>query len=344
MSIDQEDKLRQLERIFVATDCLELILTEMKNIRLSSKINKYETPPKCMFVTGEKGVGKTRFFEKYIEKHEKYDVSDISGEKTIVPVLYCELPKAKHPKPVVSELLSVLGDPLAGLKGDVRQLTERLVFLLRESQTELIIVDEVQHAIETTNKNVIQEIGEWFKILINKSRIPMVFVGVPWSLSVLDVNAQLQRRVRKSRQILNYTLDNFVEFQMFLQKVEEQLPVTIYRTLWEIEMAFRLFASSKGNVSDLIEGVIIPACEFAIYANEEIVTEKYFIKAVDENIKLKYKNPFLANSLNDVIGLEQKTSSTWSVKKDTKEQRVINAKYAKVKFKDLKLSDYLSKK
>ncbi|MBM7070679.1 TniB family NTP-binding protein [Shewanella sp. 202IG2-18] len=343
MKQSKEEAIRSLS-FFVATMQLKKILDAMKIIREFSKINNYEVMPKCMLLTGEAGVGKTYFIKQYVDSYPRYDISDDFGEKTIVPVLYCELPKAKHPKPVVSQLLYKLGDPLKGLKGDVRELTERLIHLLKETKTELIIVDEVQHAIETTNRNVIQEIGEWFKILINESRIPIVLVGVPWAQPVIDVNAQLRRRVRYHYELKNYTLKTFDEFQMFLQKIEERLPVKIYTTLWEVEMAFRLFAASNGNLSELLEGTIIPACEIAITNSQEVVTEENFIEAIDENSNFKYKNPFLIDSIKDIRAYQQKTSSRWNASAKNKQQRVIDAVYAKVKFSDLKLNDILSKK
>ncbi|RLV60489.1 hypothetical protein D5018_06770 [Parashewanella curva] len=340
----KEDDLIESLIFFVPTDSLEKTLIALKDIREYSKIHNYRVPPKCMLLTGETGVGKTFFIEQYLESHPSYDVSCDDGEKTIVPVLYCQLPKAKHPKPVVSQLLSKLGDPLKRPKGDVRELTQSLVYLLKEVKTELIIVDEVQHAIETTNKNVIQEIGEWFKILINESRIPIVLVGVPWAKPVIDVNAQLRRRVRYHFELSNYTLKNFNKFQMFLQNVQKKLPLNVYRTLWEVEMAFRLFAASHGNISELMDGTIIPACENAILQGKSVVEESNFIEAVNENANFKEKNPFSIKSVRDVIAYQQKTSSKFKKNAKRKEERIVDAIYTKIKFDDLKLSEVLSKK
>lgn len=345
MTPEQAKKIAQVKNIFIPTNTLKDMLESMKRIREIGVIDKYTNLPDCMFVTGETGVGKTTFIEQYMAKHARYDVEEQEGERTIVPVLYCSLPKAKHPKPVVAEILTELGDELKGKHGDVRQLTDRLVTQLKEAKVELIIIDECQHAIETTNKNVIQDIGEWFKILINKARIPIVFLGVPWSRPVLDVNAQLRRRVRKRKfTISNYTLDTFPEFQMFLQRIEEELPLKPQQSLWGVENAFRLFAASRGNLSELMEGIIVPACIDAIYDESETITETHFIDAVEGNTDWFEENNPLAIDVKDIEALQQDTESSWNPSAKKLEQRVVDATYAKVKFSDLNLKTVLSKR
>jgi hypothetical protein len=346
MTPEQELKIKQVKDIFIPTKSLKSMLDTIKKVREIGVIDQHKNLPDCMFVTGETGVGKTTFIERYMEKHERFDLVESGGERTIVPVLYCSLPKTKHPKPVVAELLTELGDELQGADGDVRQLTNRLVTLIKETRVELIIIDEFQHAIETTNKNVIQEIGEWFKIFINKARIPIVFFGVPWSRPVLDVNVQLKRRVRKRNYVMpNYTLETFDEFQMFLQKVEEKLPVKPYTPMWHAEFAFRLFAASKGNLSELMEGLIVPATIEAIYDESEEVTKDHFIEAILGNTDyLEENNPIELDDIKDVEALQQNTESYWNLDAKRNEQRVVDATYAKVKFSNISLKQVLSKR
>lgn len=344
MTPEQKNQIKQVKNIFIPTNTLKVILDSIRQIRDLSLIDNYENEPECIFITGEAGVGKTTFIEQYMKRHTRYDIKDKDGERTIVPALFCSLPKAKHPKPVVAELLTVLGDELQGSYGDVRQLTDRLVHLLRETKVELIIIDEFQHAIESTNKNVIQEIGEWFKILINKAKIPIVFFGVPWSRPVLDINAQLRRRVRRRKYTIpNYTLDTFDEFQMFLQKVESELPIRAYNCIWKIDFAFRLFAISKGNLSELMDGVICPACINAIYDNSNYILPEHFVRAIENHTDFISENNPLLIEIDDIEALQQDTESTWNPSAKKYEQRVVDATYAKVKFSDLKLRDVLKK-
>lgn len=345
MKQNQVEQIQQLDNIFIPTQKLKDILDCMKKIRELGVIRQHGSLPDCMFITGETGVGKTTFIEKYLDRNPRLEEVNDEGEKTVVPVLFCTLPKTKHPKPVVAELLTELGDPLQGTIGDVRILTRRFLDLVKETKVELIIIDEFQHAIETTNKNVIQEIGEWFKIFIDKAKIPIVFVGVPWAKPVLEINPQLKRRVRKNKFTLsNYTLESFKDFQMFLQKIEEALPIKPFQPIWQVEFAFKLFAISRGNISELMDGVIRPACVEAIYDHSDVVTLEHFIDAALENTDIdEGKNPLIME-LDKVVALEQASDSSWNPSAKKMEDRVIGATYAKVKFSDLNMKQLLSKK
>ncbi len=345
--MNKQDKILKIKEIFVVTPTIQKLIDTVEEARDLSILYNYQHLPDCVFVTGETGVGKTTLIDKYMVENMPYDVEygNGEGEKTIVPVLRCELPKAKHPKPVVSELLSELGAPENSIKGDVRQLTKRLVEQLKSAKVELIIIDEFQHAIETTNKNVIQEIGEWFKILLNQAKIPIVFIGVPWSYPVLEVNPQLKRRVRKRHfQMPNYTLETFGEFQQFIRSVTEQLPVDVYDPLESSLNAFRLFAASKGNLSELMEGIIIPASIKAVKRGDDLITEDDLINAVEENTDYFRENNPLTMTIDDIKAEQQIETSRWNPMAKKQQERVIPPEYALVKFSDLKLRDVLSKR
>ncbi|WP_164852432.1 ATP-binding protein [Rheinheimera riviphila] len=345
MTPEQKEKIRAVKNIFIPTNTLQKMLQSMKRIRELAIIDGYKNRPDCMFVTGETGVGKTTFIEQYLEANQRYDVADGEEEKTVIPVLYCSLPKSKRPVHVVEQLLVKMGDELQGKGDDVPGLTNRLVHLAKKAKVELIIIDEFQHAIDAANEDIFEDIGEWFKIFIDAARIPIVFLGVPWAKPILDVNDQLRRRVRKnSYTIENYTLDTFNEFQMFLQRVEQELPIKPYRELWEQEMAFRLFAASRGNLSELMEGIIQPACIEAIYDESQFISERHFIDAVEENTDWLDGNNPLAVEIDKVEALQQKTSSYWNENAERLASKVVKPTYATVKFSNLNLQTVLSKR
>ena len=345
MTPEQIKKIKIIKNIYVPSDNLQAILDKLKSIRELSVIDEYEHLPDCMMITGETGVGKTSFIRQYMKRNLRVDESYEEGERTIVPVLYCELPKAKHPRPVAAELLRELGDELKGTKGDTNDLLSRLVVQLKASKVELIIIDEFQHAIETTNKEVIKEIGELFKRLINRTNIPIAFFGMPWSSPIFEVNNQLKRRVRKNKfKLENYTLETFEEFQMFLQIVEEELPIDTESSLWEVDTAFKLFAASSGNLSELMDGIIMPAAIEAVKDGSEFVKDEHLIEAAEENLDfLEELNP-LSMDHDKVEAKQQANESYWNSEAPKNSLRVVDATYAKVKFSDLKLKTYLKKR
>ena len=344
MTPEQEEKIKIIKNIFVASENLQSILDNMKKIRQLSVIDNYEHLPVCMLVTGETGVGKTTFIKQYMKNNPRSSQVTEEYEGAIIPVLYCELPKAKHPKPVAVELLTELGDPI-NASGDANSLLNQIADLLKKTKVELIIIDEFQHAIETTNKEVLKEIGEYIKRLINKAKVPIVFFGMPWSTPIFDVNAQLKRRVRKSKfKIQNFTLDTFDEFQMFLQIVQEELPIEFDGSLWaDVELAFKLFAASSGNISNLMEGIIMPAAIEAVIDNEPVLTEDYLEAAVEDNLDfIEETNPFNLE-LDDIVAEQQVKDSVWNPKAPKNALRVEDAEFAKVKFSGLQLKTVLKK-
>lgn len=345
MTPEQKEQIRAVKSIFVATTALQKMLDRMKRIREVAIIDEYRNSPDCMFVTGETGVGKTTFIKQYLAANKEYDTENDEEEVTIKPVLYCSLPKSKRPVHVVEQLLTNIGDELRGKGDEVPGLTNRLVHLAKKSKVELIIIDEFQHAIDAANEDIFEDIGEWFKIFIDAAKIPIVFLGVPWAKPILDVNDQLRRRVRKNRFVIeNYTLETFEEFQMFLQKVEEKLPIKPYRPIWDHEMAFRLFAASKGNLSELMEGIIQPACIEAVYDETSVIEEHHFIDAVEENTDWLDGNNPLAIDIQKVTGVQQKTSSYWNDEAERQDKKVVKPTYGSVKFSDLNIKDVLSKR
>lgn len=345
MTPEQIRKIRIIQNIFVPSENLQLILDTMKSIRQLSVIGEYEHAPSCMLVTGETGVGKTTFIKQYMKNNPRSSLVTEEDERTVVPVLYCELPKAKHPKPVVVELLKQLGDPLKSV-GDANVLLNHLVDLLAKTKVELIIIDEFQHAIETTNREVLKEIGEFFKRLINKAKVPIAFFGMPWCNPIFEVNSQLKRRVRKSNfKIENFSLETFAEFQMFLEVIQDELPIEFDGSLWnDLELAFKLFAASSGNLSDLMEGIIMPAAIEAVKDDAELLTIDYLADAAEDNLGiLEELNPFNME-LRKIEARQQYTESYWNAEAPKNSLRVEDATYAKVKFADLELKMALKKR
>lgn len=329
------NKIHTINNMFIPTTRLKKILDDIKYIMYMSSIENYTCEPLCMLVTGETGTGKTEFIKQYQLRHPYIE----EKEKTKIPVLVSLLPKARHPKPVVATLLRDLGDELQGKGGDTEALIYRLVTLSKATEVELIIIDEFQHAIETKNNQVVYDIADLIKTLINKTKIPVILFGLPWSSYILDVNQQLARRFSIRNQLINYSLESFSEFQKLLQKIEQKLPVRSQQNFWQIDLAFKLFAASKGNLSSLMNDLIKPAAINSIYDGTEIITLYHFATAFNQYLSYKNEaNPFLEN-INDIIAYEQTSFSYWNSSAPRGESRVVDGSYRKIKFDDLRLKD-----
>lgn len=334
-----KELINEIQSLFVPTVTLAEILDNIKRIRNIANATMYSSEPTCMLVTGETGTGKSEFIKQYLANHPRVEEAD----RTKIPVLVSLIPKAKHPKPVVSQMLRDLGDPLEGVGGDSTALTDRLVTLLKNTGVELIILDEFQHLIETKSNQVVYDIADFIKTLVNRTNIPIVLFGLPWSSYVLEVNAQLARRFMLKHELINYTPDTYTDFQKFLGKIQDKLPIQTEVDLWRHETAFRMFAGSHGNVSNLMNSIIRPAAIDAIINNEKVIKNQYFAQAIQRFTQVRKElNPFLMD-LNSIVADVQHKSSYWNRSAPSGESRVVDISYTKVKFKDLTLNDVFSK-
>jgi hypothetical protein len=331
-----QSRLMFINEVFVATTRLKALTKDIRYARENSFDLEYKCEPICILVTGETGTGKSEYIKKYCANHPRIE----EAGRTKILVLVSLLPKVRHPKPVVSQLLRDLGDPLGGTGGDTEELTDRLVTLLKATGVELIIIDEFQHAIETKSNKVVYDISDWIKILITKAKIPVVLFGLPYSSYILDVNPQLARRFSMRHELINYTIDDFEHFQMFLQTVQDQLIAKVSMVfesdLWKTDLAFRLFAASKGNISELMNKLIKPAAMEIIRKEEHCFTNESLINAASRNLGfLDEENPFKIK-LENIVTTQQNKSSYWNSHAGRGENCVVDATKKEVRFTDIK--------
>ena len=321
------ERIKIVQDIFVAAPYLQEIIDEMKECRELAKINGYEIEPDCLLVTGETGVGKTTLIQQYMSKSPRLVFED----RTQIPVLSTYLPTTKSDKDVISHLLRELGDPAEGEGGTATKLTKRFVGLLKKTNVEMIVIDEFHHAIETQSEMVIYKIADLLKNIVSDSKIPMVLFGMPWSKHILTANLQLAGRFDVHKKIMHYTKDNFQDFRKFLNKVDKALPFEKSSNLSGEEMAFRLFAASKGNMRRLMKGLIRRAAIKAVITGQpnipiEYLAEQY--KKIDE--QQGTDNPFLQDPGN--ITVEEcpvDAESYWDYRAKRGKKKVVKMRYEK---------------
>lgn len=146
------------------------------------------------FVSGESRTGKTRLMEEFAAEHPSYRTE----LGLIVPVLRVEVPPKPTVRGLTSEMLAAFGDPSAE-KGTEQDKTRRLVVLIKQCQTKVLIIDEIQHFVDKTAKfKIIHHLTDWLKNLLNKSNIIIVITGLPYAQAVLSQNEQLRGRFTRS--------------------------------------------------------------------------------------------------------------------------------------------------
>ncbi|QDQ82299.1 TniB family NTP-binding protein [Paraburkholderia megapolitana] len=232
--------------------------------------------PEHIILLGESGVGKSTLVKRYARQHPRIE----HDEYTEVPVLYMRIGPKPTRKALAQKSLEMLGD-LLWFRGTEPQLTARFIGLLRTCRVRLVIVDEANHLVDGTGKKTLHTAADWFKCVIDDSKISYVFVGIPRVKRLLATNDQLRGRLREVIQIDRFSVANEsaeLEFRSALKNFKicmGDLPAI------DISGATitRLFAfATDGRVRDICK-LLARAVELAYAQPDPGLTDKVLAEA-----------------------------------------------------------------
>jgi Bacterial TniB protein len=271
--------------------------------------------PDCLLIWGVTGAGKSTLLDAYVQKYSRQETE--SG--TIVPVLNAVVPAPTTVKVMVSKLLQCLGDP-AFDRGTTGNQTMRLFNLLKDCQTELILLDELNHLFDRDSEKLLKTASDWLKCLILETKIPIVAFGLPTSQFVLskENNEQLSRRFSQ-RFYLNpfyWSVENqdFSGsqdtdghlFRNFLFVLDSQLPLLERSDLASQQTAKSIFYATDGIIGYVMK-LVRGALQIALKQSDESITIEMLAASFDKHIKQDKPgkvNPFINDfSLKDVPDL-----------------------------------------
>jgi Cdc6-like AAA superfamily ATPase len=193
---------QSVKNIFISDSKIDAILADIEECRFDAD---GVLEPECLIVVGDTGSGKTTIIEKYLADNPRLETN--SG--SIIPTLFISLPANATPVTACESLLSAMGDPLAFSHGkDPAQLMKIAKDLLNQCQVELIIIDEFQHMIDRKSRDVLHSVADWLKMIIIRSKIPVVLFGMPYSTVILDANKQLQGRFESQHHLQPFRVKN----------------------------------------------------------------------------------------------------------------------------------------
>jgi hypothetical protein len=210
-------------------------------------------PPRGMLVTGPTGTGKTTISTHYVERYPRYDAED----RTVIPVLFFELPSEPRSNVVAERLLLALGDPYPK-EGSGALRMERAKKLIRACRTDLIIIGEVQHATDNLDSRARDITGDALKDLMNLG-VPTVFFGLPSARAYFVKNQQLGRRCTPKIPLRPFRLakeEERNEYLGVLMSLHRLLPTVGPSALIDPDCALALHFASFGlfgQLSQLIE-------------------------------------------------------------------------------------------
>lgn len=284
------DKVKQ---IFIQNPKITDIIDDISDCReFSDGIHE----PDCMIVVGDTGAGKTTLIDKYLAKNPRSETNDGS----IIPILSTSLPPNATPITASEQLLSDLGDPLAFSRGnDPVKIAKEISDLMKLCGVELIIIDEFQHMIDRKNKQILHSAADWLKMLIVRSKIPVVLFGMPYSVLILEANNQLAGRFELQHTLEPFRLnnkENRIMYKTFLAMLDEALPFHESSDLAAPDMMKRIYAFSQGNLRR-IRKLINRSSRLALRDNSNKILLEHFAKAAPKvsRTACEKQNPFVVN-------------------------------------------------
>ena len=235
-----------IERPFIKSPFLDNIVKLFDSLRRKKKSYGIAS---CLLVTGESGSGKSELAKYYVKQNPIIELKEL----TRIPVLHYELRSVSTPEEFLRSLLVAIGDPQQGRSARNKgELYARLITLLRTTEVELLILDEVQVIIERRSAKVVTGIADLFKDLINDTDIAIVFMGMPWSRYLVDSNQQLKRRIAYRYVIPPYRVSNKEfrdDYRRLLKLLGNYYGLSEKIKLESVTMALRCFSATSGNLA-----------------------------------------------------------------------------------------------
>lgn len=272
LSLSIQEKYSYIENLIIYTPQTQSLLKKIDECYSSGK---YMTKPLCMHISGQWGTGKTTFSKLYSVKHP--DIQYLSFTKK--PVLYCEIPCPAYIGSLPKCMIKSLGDEFY-LKGrDIFTQTQRLYDLLHLCQVEIIFLDEVQHLVDRNSQRLIRDSSDWFKMLIDNVKIPIIFTGMPDSKRIFHENEQLGSRVRYHVEI--NTLEYDIEFRKLLHIFDNQLPFKNLSNLGTKKLSKCIHTATKG-VMRTVKDLLLEASNISLYLSLDYIPLNAFAEAFDK--------------------------------------------------------------
>lgn len=213
-----------------------------------------------IMLLGESGVGKSTLLSRFVAKHAAIE----HDEFTEVPVLYVALGPSPTPKILACTLLKALGDPKWHTGKEI-ELTNRLIFLMKQCRVRVVIMDEANHLVDRGGEKTLHTAADWLKRLVDASRVSFVLAGIPRTRRLLETNDQLRERFREVIQIDRFSVANKSaehEFRSALKVFKGYLRDLPTIDISGADMA-RLFAfATDGRLRD-IRRLLVRAVELA---------------------------------------------------------------------------------
>ncbi len=293
-------RVNKIDEVYITHYAIKKAIEGIHRCILMSKSSK---EPVNFVLSGDGGTGKTTASNAVLTKFKNsYEVRG-DREVTIIPAFYALVPNPVTIKGIAFAMLKSLGAP-APNRGTAIDLTYRLGKLLKECETQVIILDEFHHLLKK-DLGKSNDVKEWLKSMINEYKVPVVLIGTPECSDIIDSDTQLARRFKYRVELKNLVFGGqekgeyrkFVEalIKLFIKEVK----VNSFPDFQALSNCLPLYAITGGNPSNTVD-LIKEAVLLSLENGKEDVTKDHFIQACNNLI-------FPYSLITDVNPFEQST-------------------------------------
>ena len=279
------DAGRKIERLIISHS--SFVVAKNQLVRLADLAHQLRDPG-GLVLAGESGTGKDSLIDAMKLLMPSSNLLD-SVHRRLVIVNTDAAPSVGD---FTAKMLIQLGYSFAKFgKADNSERRDILVEALIACRVRLMLLNEFQHVIEGNRNKLGHALADWFKRLYDDTRIPMVFLGTPVVLRVLDINEQFASRFSGIYRL--NPLENSPEFLGILKAFDVAVPELAPAGLATSRFSKRIHKAT-GGVMRPLKRLIKEAVMLAVTESESKVALRHFREAY-QRIHGEYsgENPFL---------------------------------------------------
>lgn len=296
----------------------QIVVPHQRFFELYQVIHECHRFKKGAAILGDTGAGKSTLFKTYESRFPRSTKTKTVNNNWIeydtVPVLRVELDSNSKPQNVASKMLQKLGDPFYH-RGTEKQLTARVKEHIKDAEVELLIIDELQHLIDTDTQRVIRKAADWLKQLLNDLNLPIIFGGIRDDAKrIFENNKQLDERFPYKPTFYGFeyqTDEQRKEFRGFLKSIDYQLPFSERSNIFDPYLSEKIFYATLG-IPRTLNHLLHHSVKHALKAGKDKLDEsdlKYGFSLLSFESRPRVTNPYYVKAFDLKVALEKEKPS-----------------------------------